>query len=140
MLELPFDAWLVSRTRKSSSQGLYGQYSAAAHRGDLAELLSLVSHPDTDLELLSVIAPSIRDKDADAQLIHHVLDHPACSGAIASRYATHHDADVRLRVATFPNIGSVLEMLAVDADDRVREAAAQRLDAMGDVLRPDRSA
>ncbi|MDR7381178.1 hypothetical protein [Promicromonospora iranensis] len=131
----------MGRTRKPQSRGLYGHYSAATHRGDLAELIDLVAHPDTGLELLAVIAPSIRDKDADAQLIHHVLDHPVCSEAIASRYATHHEADVRLRVATFPTIGSaVLAILAVDADDRVREAAARRLDAMGDALRPDRSA
>jgi hypothetical protein len=47
---------------------------------------------------------------------------------------------VRLRVATFPDIGSAdLATLAVDTDDRVREAATRQLDAMDDALRPDRS-
>lgn len=130
----------MSRTRKSRSRGLYGHYSAAARGGDPAELLDLVADPDLDLELLAVIAPGIRDKDADAGLIYRVLDHPACSEAVASRYATHPDADVRLRVATFPAIGSaVLEMLAVDTDGHVREVAKRRLAATVD-RRPDRAA
>jgi hypothetical protein len=106
----------------------------------LAELLDLVAAPDLDLELLAVIAPGIRDKDADAQLIHRVLDHPACSEAVAARYTTYPDPDVRLRVATFPGIGSsALEMLAVDADDHVREVAKRRL-AATDGRRPERHA
>ncbi|WP_454859650.1 hypothetical protein [Promicromonospora soli] len=130
----------MSRTRKSRSRGLYGHYSEAARRGDLAELLDLVADPDLDLELLALIAPEIRDKDADAGLIYRVLDNPACSEAVAARYTTHPDADVRLRVATFPKIGSaVLEMLAVDADDRVREVAERRLAAKDD-RRADRGA
>ena len=115
-------------TKKSAQLAKYQQCWQAAHRGDLTELLDLAADLTLTSEMLATIAPN-RDRDADVRLVGLVLDHPACNEAIASRYATHHDAGIRLRVAVFPGIGAPLEMLALDANERVRAAARSHLKA-----------
>jgi hypothetical protein len=114
-------------TKKSAQLAKYQRCWQAVHRGDLTELLDLAADLSLTSEMLATIAPN-RDRDADVRLVGLVLDHPACSGGIASRYTTHHDAGIRLRVATFRGgLGAPLEMLALDTDERVREAAGARL-------------
>ncbi|MFC8797109.1 hypothetical protein ACFT1B_34700 [Streptomyces griseoincarnatus] len=120
------------RTTKRASQiAKYQQCAAAAGRGVPAELLDLAGDPTLTGEMLATIAPSNRERDADIDLVNAILDHPACSEGIASRYTTHHDAIIRLRIATFPNVTSAsLQILAVDPDEGVRDAATAQLERL----------
>lgn len=87
-------------------------------------LLELAREPQLSPDMVATIAPDARDHDAPAELIHLILDHPACGIGIASRFATHPDRTIRLRVADFPGLlASSLAILAIDDDDEVRAAA-----------------
>lgn len=91
---------------------------------DLPALLDLARETQLSPDMLATIAPDARDHGAPAELIHLVLDHPACSVGLAGRYATHPDPAIRLRVARFPGLlTSSLAILAIDADEHVRAAA-----------------
>ncbi|WP_454852213.1 hypothetical protein [Promicromonospora soli] len=116
-------------TKRAAQIAKYQQCTQAAQRGDLTELLVLAADPTLTREMLATIAPSNRERDADVELVNAILDHPACSEGIASRYTTHHDAAIRLRIATFPHLtGASLQILATDADERVRDSATAQLE------------
>jgi len=129
LMEHMFDHGAMSASKKAGQHTRYQQCCEAVRRGDLTELRDLAADPDLTTEMLATIAPN-RDDDADVDLVTRVLDHPSCSSGIASRYTTHHDPEIRLGVVRFPLIGRAsLEILAVDADERVRHAALAELKA-----------
>ena len=100
----------------------------AAHlAGDLPALLELADDPALSPDMVATIGPLARE-DGDPDLIHRILSHPACGEGVASRYATHPDPTIRLRVAGFPGlVTSTLGILAVDRDPAVRAAATEAL-------------
>ncbi|HEY3548860.1 MAG TPA: hypothetical protein VGK17_22535 [Propionicimonas sp.] len=109
---------------------LYARCWTAHLHGDLPALLELAADPSLTPDMVATVAPAASDRDAPSELIHAVLAHPACSLGVASRYATHRDAAVRLRVARFPGLTtSTLAVLAIDEDEQVRDAAMAALDA-----------
>jgi hypothetical protein len=113
---------------KEAARALSRRCWDAANHNDLAELRALATDPSLTVEMLATIAPGYQDQDSDVELVNRVLDHPACNGAVAGRYAIHVDSAIRLRVVVFPGLnGSALEMLRGDCDERVRSAAADRL-------------
>ncbi|GAA4708029.1 hypothetical protein APR04_003887 [Promicromonospora umidemergens] len=121
----------MGTTKKARLLAKYQQCAQAAGRGDLTELLGLAADPTLTGEMLATIAPGNRERDADVELVHAILDHPSCSEGIASRYMTHRDPAIRLRIATFPSVtGASLEILAVDTDQRVRDAATAQLERL----------
>ncbi|HEY3546420.1 MAG TPA: hypothetical protein VGK17_10040 [Propionicimonas sp.] len=108
---------------------LYARCWTAHLHGDLAALLELAGDPSLSPDMLATIAPDAADRGAPSELIHAVLAHPACGVGVAGRFATHRDAAVRLRVATFHGLlTSTLAVLAVDDDERVQAAAVAVLD------------
>lgn len=127
-IEHLFDAVHMRPNPKEAARALHRRCWDAANRRDLTELRVLAANPSLDIEMLATIAPGYQDRNSDAELVNRVLDHPACNGAVAGRYATHEDVEIRQRVVTFPALnGSTLEMLAWDRDERVRKAAEDRL-------------
>ena len=81
----------------------------------LPALLELAREAQLSPDMLATIARDARDHDAPAELIHLVLDHPACGTGVASRFTTHPDPAIRLRVARFPGLlTSSLAILAID--------------------------
>lgn len=121
----------MGTTKKARQLAKYQQCAQAARRGDLTELLGLAADPTLTGEMLATIAPSGRERDADVELVTAILDHPSCSEGIASRYTTHRDPAIRLRLATSPNItGASLEILAVDTEQQVRDAATAQLERL----------
>jgi hypothetical protein len=83
---------------------LYSRCWEAHLHDDLAGLLGLAAEPNLSPDMLATIAPDARDHDAPAELIHLILDHPACTVGVAGRFATHPDPTIRLRVARFPGL------------------------------------
>lgn len=125
-----FDDDAMRITKKTTDQTLHARCWHAAGSHDRTALLKLADDPALTTDLLAVIAPGYQDRDADSELVHRVLDHPACVAAIASRYATHHDVTVRRRVVTFPGtLGSTLYMLTYDTDEQVRTTAQTILES-----------
>ena len=104
--------------------------------GDLTALLDLAADPSLSPDMVATIAP-LAGEAGDVELVHAVLDHPSCSAGVASRYATHPDSAIRLRVASFPELlTSSLGILAIDRDEKVRAAAIAVLtERSGDVGR-----
>ena len=103
---------------------LYSRCWDARLASDLPALLDLARDTQLSPDMLATIAPDARDHDVPTELIHLVLDHPACSVGVAGRFATHPDPAIRLRVAGFPGQPtSSLAILAIDADEQVRAAA-----------------
>ena len=113
--------------RPESDTGSYRRLNqrcwAARLADDLPTLLDLADDPALSPDMVATIAP-LASQDGDPDLIHRVLSHPACGEGVASRYATHPDRAIRLRVAGFPGlITSTLAILAVDRDPAVRATA-----------------
>ena len=107
---------------------LYSRCWSAHLANDLPALLELAREPQLSPDMVATIAPDARDHDAPAELIHLILDHPACGIGVASRFTTHPDPAIRLRVAHFPGLlTSSLAILAIDDDDQVRAAAVATL-------------
>ena len=78
--------------------------------------------------MLTTIAPSAHDHDADVRLVRLVLGHASATAGVVSRYATHSDPAIRLRVATHPLVTTTaLHVLEIDAEPPVRDAARARL-------------
>lgn len=78
------------------------------------------------------------DRGAPSELVRVVLAHPACTFGAASRFATHQDPTIRPRAARFPGrFTSSLAILAIDADETVRSAAAAFLDARAGTMTGD---
>ncbi|GAB3161694.1 hypothetical protein GCM10027059_12530 [Myceligenerans halotolerans] len=120
------------QSTSTSSGILYRRSCEAVNRRDLPTLRDLAANPALTREALAVVAPSLREPDADTCLVGLVLDHPECNAAIASRYATHHDPAIRTRVASFPGLGSAcLAVLAEDREPGVRDTAREALLALG---------
>ncbi len=94
--------------------------------------LAIARDPASTAEDLAAVAPGYQDPDPDLDLIAAVLDHPAVSSGVVSRYATCQDEGTRLRVARHPRCtGTALDVLAADPSAQVREAArsaAQNVD------------
>lgn len=107
------------------SRDLAAAYRVLRH-GSAAGRLAAV-HAATDPEVLAVLAPLAREQAA-VELVHAVLDNPACPVGVAARYATHPDPAVRLRVARWPGLHDApLIGLAQDRDAEVAAAATARL-------------
>lgn len=117
---------------------LYSRCWDARLANDLPALLDLARETQLSPDMLATIAPDARDYDAPAELIHLVLDHPACSVGLAGRYATHPDPAIRLRVAHFPGLlKSELAVLAIDKDEQVRATAVAILTQRADTMTGD---
>ncbi len=98
--------------------------------GTVAERTAIAAQT-TDPEVLATVAPGIWD-DAPTDFVHTVLDNPACSSGLASRYTRHPDPEVRYRVTTWPTItAAALMILERDSDQRVADRAAERLGQIG---------
>ena len=117
---------------------LYSRCWDARLANDLPALLELARDAQLSPDMLATIAPDARDRDALAELIHAVLDHPACSVGLAGRFATYPDPGIRLRVARFPGqLTSSLAILAVDTDEQVRVTAIEILTQRADTMTGD---
>lgn len=128
-IERAFDTGRVRRNGDLGYRRLYSRCWTAHLDGDLVELLQLAADPALTPDMLATVAPDAGDRGASSELVRLVLAHPACSVGVASRFATHRDATIRLRVARFPDLlTSALAVLAVDADDAVQAAAVAVLD------------
>ena len=86
----------------SATSGSIADAGEAHLHGDLPALLALADDPNLSPDMVATIAPDAHDNDELADLIHAVLDHPACSVGVAGQDATHRNAGIRLRVANFP--------------------------------------
>ena len=90
-------------------------------------MLEFADDPALSPDMVATIGPLAREA-GDPDLIHRILCHPACGEGVASRYATHPDPAIRLRVAGFRGlVTSTLGILAVDPDSAVRAAATEAL-------------
>jgi len=110
--------------------GRQDEYTAAwrAMRHDSAGRLK-VARTTADREVLAIVAPEWSDGDAPLELVHAVLDNPACTGSIAGRYVRHPNAGIRLALARRADVHlPTLQVLALDLDDEVRAAAQAALD------------
>jgi hypothetical protein len=123
------DGWV--QQRKDLGYRRLSQRCWDAHLAeDLPALLELAADPQLTPDLLATIAPLDGDLDVAVELIYLVLAHPACGPGVAGRFATHHDPEIRLRVARFPGlVTSTLGVLTVDPDPEVRAAAVTILTA-----------
>ena len=121
---------VMRSTQKTIAAALSGRGWDASLHHDLPALLDLAVDTSLTTDTLSVVAPGYQDRDADIELVNRVLDQPACVEGVASRYATRRAADVRLRAIRFPGIiSSTPHVLAMDADERLHDAARALLES-----------
>lgn len=117
--------------RSSASAILYARCWTAATSHDLDALLELAADPSLTVDMVATIAPSAFEHEADATLVRLVLAHASASAGVVGRYATHSDPSIRLLVAQHPlTLPTALDLMGYDADQRVREAARARMNAL----------
>lgn len=98
--------------------------------GTRDERLAVARDPASTPGDLAAVAPGYQDRTPDLELIAAVLDHPAVSDGVVSRYATCADEATRLRVVGHPRCPATsLDVLAADPSARVRKAVQERVDA-----------
>lgn len=118
----------MSPSTNAAAIALHGRCWTAVRSHDLAALLELADDPTLTSQMLAVVAPGLDERDADPKLVHRVLDDPACTTGIASRYAVHNDPTIRLRIVEFVEITrATLLILASDPSQLVQAAAKARL-------------
>jgi len=97
--------------------------------GTLTERLAIATNPAStaaDLEAVSPRAASTDDGAVD--LILEILRHPTCPSGLVGRYAIcPHDQVRRVVVEHSAAPSTALQVLAYDADDRIRRTALHRL-------------